>query len=566
MWLGAKLTFKKLLHDDSGVAMAYTVLASLFIFMLCVSSYAISENIRQKMELQNACDAAAYSGAVVQADMLSRIAVLNRALSWTYAQSSKLHMDYIVDTWIGKIQTEYTRLLTSAVFSGTVSGTQSWSNTCKTCGGSGSVSCSSCAGSECLTCGGDGQLSCSECGGDGTVVSSVSWNYNLGSYSGIPFFHICTNGDNHGEAMWHSYEMLDMNGWFVGWNNWRSVELNRSQEVLVASLFRIVDEAYKSNLDNSRTNITTMNNEIAAIRTNMNTYIASSIDDIMSYYTSDNYTYCVDSVWRGGTLPAASYFSDLRNETVFLDFSGHTDGDFEAGAGVWWNDTTTVAGGIQRSYVQGVSALRARFRYWARLWAHNPYTGVPHNIAPTIPSTTTEDVIPTPQIGIYGAMVAARPVQLTRNFFGKDGTIVVAAKKSMVNPFEIIFGSSDSNSGFYGAFSGTGQEMWTISTARAGLRFNTDAVGNYRVQWPGTHTSQYNIKSVWNLCEEDWDAVMLPVARAWNDTATNAWGSTSIDTTTSDLLNSTRAALSVRTSYTRPVERYNPFNPGAVKR
>ena len=70
---------KTLLRDDSGVAMAYTVLVSLFIFMLCFSSYAMAANIRQRMELQQSCDAAAYSGAVDQADMLSRLAELNRA-------------------------------------------------------------------------------------------------------------------------------------------------------------------------------------------------------------------------------------------------------------------------------------------------------------------------------------------------------------------------------------------------------------------------------------------------------------------------------------------------------
>ena len=107
MITGAKLTLKKLLYDDSGVAMAYTVLVSLFIFMLCVSTFAMTENIRKKIELQNACDAAAYSGAVVQADMLSRIAVLNRALSWTYFQTSKRNMDYIISDWISNIDAEY---------------------------------------------------------------------------------------------------------------------------------------------------------------------------------------------------------------------------------------------------------------------------------------------------------------------------------------------------------------------------------------------------------------------------------------------------------------------------
>lgn len=92
----AKIKLKNLIYDDSGVAMAYTIMVFLFFFLLCVSTYAMTENIRQKIELQNACDAAAYSGAVVQADMLSRLAVLNRALSWTYLQTNRRQMDYLV--------------------------------------------------------------------------------------------------------------------------------------------------------------------------------------------------------------------------------------------------------------------------------------------------------------------------------------------------------------------------------------------------------------------------------------------------------------------------------------
>ena len=83
------------------------LLTSLFIFMLCASTYAMTENIRQKMELQNACDAAAYSGAVVQADMLSRIAVLNRALSWTYLHTNRRQMDRLVGRWANRVSIQH---------------------------------------------------------------------------------------------------------------------------------------------------------------------------------------------------------------------------------------------------------------------------------------------------------------------------------------------------------------------------------------------------------------------------------------------------------------------------
>ena len=109
-----KRKLQELIRDDSGVAMAYTVVVFLFFFMLCASVYAMTENIRQKIDLQNACDAAAYSGAVVQADMLSRLAVLNRALSWTYSETNKRHMDYTVDDWLQRTVNEYDRIAQAA--------------------------------------------------------------------------------------------------------------------------------------------------------------------------------------------------------------------------------------------------------------------------------------------------------------------------------------------------------------------------------------------------------------------------------------------------------------------
>lgn len=569
---GAKLTLKKLLYDDSGVAMAYTVLVSLFIFMLSISTYAMSENIRQKMELQNACDAAAYSGAVVQADMLSRIAVLNRALSWTYAQSSKRHMDYIVDTWIGKIQSKYNELLFSAVFSGSGAGSRSWNNTCRTCGGNGSRTCGSCGGDgvrngySCSSCGGDGRVSCGSCGGDGIVVSTARWNYDLSTHNGVPACHICTGGHSHGEASTFS----SIAGWFVGWTNAACVELNRnSDDVRVSRLYRIVDTDYMTQLNGGRTNIATINTAIDNIRANMNTYIANAVDNSISAYSKDAYTYCIDNTWRGSTLPGASYFNDLRNENTFLRFSNYSSGDFGRGTDVWWQDTTTRDGGIQRSYVQGVNALRARFRYWATLWAQNPYTLQCYRIGYTISPTTTADILPTPEIGIYGSMQAARPVQIQQNFWGRSGTITVAAKKTMLNPFTSFMETDNAAGGVYGGFKGINKDMWVISTARAGLRFSSSGPGSYQVFWPGdtNRGAQYNSANIWNLCEEDWDAVMLPVTRAWNDTRTGAWGSQDIDTTTSNLVSQVCRILNVNSNYkTNFVNKYNPFNPTAEKK
>ena len=93
-------TAKRLVRDDSGAALLLTLAVFLLLFILVCGVFSVGEAIRQKVELQNACDAAAYSAAVVQADGLSRMAVVNRALAWSYIQLSRAQMDYIVYRWL----------------------------------------------------------------------------------------------------------------------------------------------------------------------------------------------------------------------------------------------------------------------------------------------------------------------------------------------------------------------------------------------------------------------------------------------------------------------------------
>lgn len=87
-------------RDTRGYAVMSTLAIFLFLFVLCAAVYAIGETIRERVKMQNACDAAAYSAAVVQADGLSRMACINRAMSWTYVQMTNRQMDYITYRWL----------------------------------------------------------------------------------------------------------------------------------------------------------------------------------------------------------------------------------------------------------------------------------------------------------------------------------------------------------------------------------------------------------------------------------------------------------------------------------
>lgn len=94
---------KELIRGDSGVACAFTVTVSLIIFLLGFAIYACGETVRERIELQNAADSAVYSAALVQADTISRIAVINKAMAWNYVMMTRRQMDHIVDAWLARV-------------------------------------------------------------------------------------------------------------------------------------------------------------------------------------------------------------------------------------------------------------------------------------------------------------------------------------------------------------------------------------------------------------------------------------------------------------------------------
>ena len=96
---GRDAVFRLLFRED-GVALVTTLACFMFMYLICMGVYAIGTAVREKIQLQNAADAAAYSAAVVQADTMSRIAAINRAMAWTYVQMTRRQMDFIVDKWL----------------------------------------------------------------------------------------------------------------------------------------------------------------------------------------------------------------------------------------------------------------------------------------------------------------------------------------------------------------------------------------------------------------------------------------------------------------------------------
>jgi hypothetical protein len=103
--IAAKKSMIRLGKEESGAAFLVTLAVFMFMFLLCSGVYTIGDMVRQRIELQNAADAASYSAAVIQADTISRVATINRAMAWTYLQLTRRQMDYIVDKWVGLTHT-----------------------------------------------------------------------------------------------------------------------------------------------------------------------------------------------------------------------------------------------------------------------------------------------------------------------------------------------------------------------------------------------------------------------------------------------------------------------------
>ena len=99
--------FLALGRDEDGAALVTTLAMFFFMFVTLAALFAFGKSIRERIRVQNACDAAAYSAAVVQADTLSRVAVMNRQMAWTYVQMTRRQLDYIVMNMLSRACTHY---------------------------------------------------------------------------------------------------------------------------------------------------------------------------------------------------------------------------------------------------------------------------------------------------------------------------------------------------------------------------------------------------------------------------------------------------------------------------
>ncbi|MBR3687699.1 MAG: hypothetical protein IKL85_01360 [Lentisphaeria bacterium] len=109
IWGVFKARSNELAKGNSGAALAVTLSFVMPIYLMVIGIYGVGEVVRNKIELQNAADAAAYSASVVQADYLSRMATVNKAMAWTYVDLQKRSLDLAMDTFCATVFAKFSK-------------------------------------------------------------------------------------------------------------------------------------------------------------------------------------------------------------------------------------------------------------------------------------------------------------------------------------------------------------------------------------------------------------------------------------------------------------------------
>ena len=120
----------------------------------------------------------------------------------------------------------------------------------------------------------------------------------------------------------------------------------------------------------------------------------------------------------------------------------------------------------------------------------------------------------------------AKPLIMKPNYFGKAGTISVGIRRKNENVFLRFLKTIE---GIFMAFdpdwNGDGEETHTyvFASAKAGYRdkgstqSQTDYSSRaYRIDWDANDQD-------WNLCQSDWDAVFVPVRKAYSSAIVGIW-------------------------------------------
>ncbi len=307
---------KHLLRGDEGFAMALTLIVYPVLFIMVGGVFVYGEIARQKIHFQNAADAASYAGAVVQADTLSRIAVLNKVMAWTYVQANKMEMDYVVNDWLGRAATEFDNEKSA-------------------------VSAENERGTACVHSAHKSQRA----DGAAKVISGETANAATG-YG----YYIGLNPDSS-----HLMDKLDVNKNQLLW----SKDDKDALAIGEVGGFSARSGELKTRLDDAYTNIAAMNAAIQDLQEKSQSRITGTMTQVMSDWSVGEGEYTA-------TAPSGSAYTEASvDESAFLLLTTATASfsDYP-----WWKLDTTA--GIQRNY-DSSNGLSAKFTRGYVVWTPN---------------------------------------------------------------------------------------------------------------------------------------------------------------------------------------------------
>ena len=422
-------------------------------------------------------DAAAYSAAIVQADTISRVAAINRAMSWTYAQAVKMEMDAIVDKWL--------------------------------------------------------------------ELTVDLWDLDNKAVRAFAAGSSCSRGR------------------YTGWDDWYTgrsygqrehVKLNKGPWVKITEILSARAKAaaagksygtLKPLIKQANRNIDDMGRRLEDdLIPNLPDRIERAVIEVLKKNVADTWH---DKAAGGADFMFAlkqesdpnNYFDEFGNtkadETLFLNYRGENlDNNprtvFGNGADEWFVRQIHSGGeGIQRMYYRPHQNLIAEWWWFGGQWHRvgNPPVCIRvGQLGQGYSSILGEDGWDED----YYVTALARPRRLAKTFFNEAGAIIVGVSRCMNNPFQFMLGANvgPNQRGIFNAFTLNEDRrfMWAAAAARAAYHMNppehnfdpgSGEAGEFdSTFWPKSREME-------NLKYSDWDAVLLPLLRAWSQGDPQRW-------------------------------------------
>lgn len=417
----------RFVRDEDGAVLAMSVLVFLVLFVSSFSVYAVGESVRQRIEVQNAADAAAYSASVVQADALSRVATLNRSMAYAYVMLGRMEMDYIVDKWL-----EEALLL--------------WEI-------------------------------------DKMIAKGINDLSNRACGHGIGDWYA-------GQSRYVNKEAMKLNGWrWVDVIEIRSARAQaaaqqKSWGQLTLPILTLRDAIVLMNQTQEDVLIRLPGRIETAVEDVLRKNLGDTFNDHMA--GSADFSYALFQA----EAPMEAYTEIIPGgeEDRFLNFSDEWDNPEDAfgiGTDDWWVLDPPGGGGFLRKYEQ-TARLVAEWNWYGANWQLPPKG--PCFIAFSNSGSGRLEAGQVIGGSSFAETTHAKPRKLKHAFFGREGAVVVGVARRLNPQLFFLYRSKGQEGIFKGLLVNEGQRfMWTASGARAG--FNRNWPGANRGEYDPTYWS-----------------------------------------------------------------------------